>query len=447
MTHLDREGYPRLSDVPNAFHIIAKPHGPICNLNCTYCFYLEKENLYPGKDNFRMPYDVLETFIKKKIKAHQVPQVSFAWQGGEPTLLGVEFFEKVVEFQNKYADGKRIDNGFQTNGVLLNDRWCEFFKKNNFLIGLSIDGPEERHNRYRLNQGGRGSFKQVMRGIDFLKKHNVEFNTLTVVQRDNSQAPLDVYHFLKESGSGFMQFIPIVERTTAAPTDQGLTLISPNYRKSADVTEWSVEAEAYGDFLIAIFDEWVRQDVGNYFVQLFDVALECWMGMPASICVFNETCGTAMAIEHNGDVYSCDHYVYPENHLGNIMEAPLESIISNPLQIKFGQDKLNKLPEFCRKCEVRFACHGECPKHRFIKTPDGEEGLNYLCAGYKKFFNHIDPYMRFMANELRFQRPPANVMAWAAEKDMGFPSYKGGPNDPCPCGSGNKFKKCCGGVS
>jgi uncharacterized protein len=394
-----------------------------------------------------MPDDVLEMFIKKKIQAHQVPQVSFAWQGGEPTLLGVEFFEKVVDYQSKYGDGKKIDNGFQTNGILLNDRWCEFLKTNDFLVGLSIDGPEEIHNRYRVNQGGRGSFKQVMRGLEFLKKHGVEFNTLTVVQRDNSQKPLDVYHFLKEVGSGFMQFIPIVERTTQDPNQDGLKLISPDYRKSAEVTGWSVEASAYGDFLIGIFDEWVRMDVGQYFVQMFDVALESWMGMPASICVFNETCGTAMAIEHNGDVYSCDHYVYPENRLGNIMEAPLDSIISNPLQIKFGQDKRTKLPEYCKQCDVRFACHGECPKHRFIKTPDGEDGLNYLCAGYKKFFNHIDPYMRFMANELKFQRPPANVMAWTAEKDKGFSSLKLSPNDPCPCGSGKKLKKCCGKLS
>ncbi|HEX9654167.1 MAG TPA: anaerobic sulfatase-maturation protein [bacterium] len=429
-----------------AFQIIAKPIGPICNLDCQYCFYLEKEKLYPGNSDFRMPLDVLESFIRQKIAAQDVPEIGFVWQGGEPTLLGVDYFRCVVELQKKYADGKAISNGFQTNGVLLNDAWCEFFAEHDFLIGLSIDGPRELHDRYRVYKGGQPTFDKVMRGLSCLKRHQVEFNTLTVVQRDNSHHPLEVYRFLKEAGSGFMQFIPIVERVTTRPTTNGLDLASPSMREEVTVSEWSVDAEQYGEFLCTIFDEWVKNDVGKCYVQLFDVALGIWMGLGANLCVFRETCGDALAIEHNGDLYSCDHYVYPENKLGNIMESPLASLVYSQQQRTFGADKQARLPSYCLTCEVRFACHGECPKHRFIKTPDGEDGLNYLCAGYKRFFNHIDPYMKFMAGELKHQRPPANVMLWAKEKDNGFPNSHVGRNDPCPCGSGVKFKKCCGSL-
>jgi len=429
-----------------AFHVMAKPIGPICNLDCTYCFYLEKENLYPEKSNFAMPDDVLESYIKQHIEGHKVNQVLFAWQGGEPTLLGVDYFQKVVELQKKYANGKQIENAFQTNGVLLNDEWCSFFAENKFLIGLSIDGPAELHDKYRVNKGGKPSFDKVMRGLDFLKKHKVEFNTLTVLNSDNSRHPLKVYNFLKEIGSGFMQFIPIVERIQDEPLDDQLELISPDNKQKAHLTDWSVNSNQFGVFLSTIFDEWVRNDVGKYFVQIFDIALEAWYGMEPSLCVFRKTCGEAMAIEHNGDLYSCDHYVYPENKLGNIMDEPLLSLVKSEQQYKFGRDKWDTLPQYCLNCEVRFACNGECPKHRFIKTPDGEEGLNYLCAGYKKFFNHIDLYMRFMANELKVSRSPANIMEWVKEKDKGFPSYKVGANDLCPCGSGKKHKKCCGTV-
>ena len=436
-----------MNKASHPFHIMAKPHGPICNLDCSYCFYLEKENLYPDSHDFRMSAEVLETFIKQKITTQPIDQVTFAWQGGEPTLLGLEFFRKIVDLQLKYADGKTIENSFQTNGILLDDTWCSFFKENNFLVGLSIDGPEDRHNRFRLNKGGKGSFKQVVRGLDFLKKHGVEFNTLTVVQRDNSNYPLEVYHFLKEIGSGFMQFIPIVEREVEEPGNTGITLIAPNHDDPSEITPWSVEAKQYGRFLCEIFDEWVRIDVGQSFVQIFDVALEAWVGLNPSLCVFSETCGHAMAIEHNGDLYSCDHYVYPENKLGNIMESELGQLVENDQQIKFGKDKRDNLPQYCLDCDVRFVCNGECPKHRFIKTPEGEGGLNYLCTGYKSFFNHIDPYMRFMAIEIERKQPPANVMNWAKEKDAGFPSLNVGVNEPCPCGSGKKYKKCCGDLT
>lgn len=431
------------------FHLLAKPVGPICNLDCKYCFYLEKENLYPQNKSWAMPEAVLEKYIREYIAAQDSEFVSFAWQGGEPTLLGVKYFRRVVELQKKYAGGKQIENALQTNGVMLNDEWGEFLKTNDFLVGLSIDGTRELHDLYRVDKSGKSSFDRVVRGIEILKKHLVEFNTLTVVHRQNAKYPLEIYRFLKEIGSGFMQFIPIAERVSAQPNPDGLVLISPNDETRAQVSEWSVLPEDYGDFLCAIFDEWVRRDVGKIFVQMFDVALENWLGMPASLCVFRETCGEALAIEHNGDVYSCDHFVYPENKLGNIIDEPLLSLVASPQQAKFGLDKSDALPEYCRRCEVRFACHGECPKHRFTNTPDGEAGLNYLCAGYRKFFNHIAPQMEFMAEQLRFQQPPANVMAWTRARDAQMAianqgKRRAGRNDACVCGSNLKFKKCCG---
>lgn len=437
----------RSRPVPNrlGFHIMSKPAGPICNLDCKYCFYLEKENLYPKTSRWSMSKEVLETYIRQYIEAQSVPVLTFAWQGGEPTLLGVDYFRKVVALEKKYGDGKRIENAFQTNGVLLDDEWCEFLAENKFLVGLSIDGPRQLHDKYRVDKGGQPTFDKVMRGLGYLKKHKVEFNTLTVVQRHNSYHPLEVYRFLKEVGSGFMQFIPIVERIAEVADPDGLVLIAPSSSTSARISPWSVEPLQYGRFLSAIFDEWVRNDVGKYYVQIFDVALESWLGMEPSLCVFRETCGSAMAIEHNGDLYSCDHFVYPENKLGNIMENPLGVLINSQQQWKFGQDKRDTLPRYCRECEVRFACNGECPKHRFIRTPDGEDGLNYLCAGYKKFFKHIDPYMKFMAEQFLQERPPASVMDWVRQRELvELGKNSRGRNDPCPCGSGKKYKKCCG---
>ncbi len=402
--------------MPPAFTVMAKPSGPACNLQCHYCFYTEKQHLFPGNPNPAMPDEILEQFIKQKIEAHASSQVNFAWQGGEPTLLGVSYFERVVELQKKYAKGKSITNSFQTNGVLIDDAWCRFFARNHFLIGISIDGPRHLHDRHRVNKSGHSSFDQVNRALKLLKENRIEFNTLTVVHRDNSGSALEVYNFLKEAGSGYMQFIPIVERMATGERKDGLALVSPDSNEEASVTEWSVDPLQYGRFLSAIFDEWVRHDVGKIFVQHFDVALEIWLGLPASVCVFGRTCGQAAVIEHNGDIYSCDHYVYPENNLGNLLHTPLAEMLVSGQQRKFGKDKLN-LPSACHSCEVRFACNGECPKHRFVQVEGEPHRLNYLCAGYRHFFNHIDPCMRFMANEYGNGRAPANVMNWMKRRD------------------------------
>ncbi len=425
------------------FHIMTKAIGPICNLDCKYCFYLEKEKLYPQVSKWAMSEEVLESYIRQYIEAQPAPVVSFAWQGGEPTLLGVDYFRLVTDLQRRYAGGKQIVNAFQTNGVLLNEAWAEFFRENGFLVGISIDGPRALHDALRVDKGGQPTFDRVMRGIQILKEHKVEFNTLTTVNRANADSPIEVYRFLKEIGSGFMQFIPIVERISREPSSDGLQLVPPDFSGAARVAPWSVDARQFGRFLCRIFDEWVRRDVGRYFVQIFDVSLEMWAGMESSICVFRPTCGAALALEHSGDLYSCDHFVYPENRLGNIMELPLASLVNSEPQQQFGQAKHSALPRYCLDCDVRFACNGECPKHRFITTPEGEPGLNYLCAGYKMFFHHIDPYMRFMAAELAATRSPANVKRWVAAADTHKASGKIGRNGACPCGSGRKFKHCC----
>ena len=378
----------------NSFHIMAKPTGPICNLDCTYCFYLEKEKLYPNNQDWKMSIPILESYTKQYINSQQATDITFSWQGGEPTLLGVDYLKMSVQLQKKYSDGKKIYNTFQTNGVLLDDEWGSFFADNNFLIGLSIDGPREVHDKYRFYKGGQSSFDNVVNSINLLKKYNVEFNILTCVHKFNSYKPLEVYNFLKEMGSGYMQFIPVVERVSSSNSENDLNLASPNCKKKAKVTDWSVEALQYGIFLSTIFDEWVQKDVGKFFVQIFDISLEAWLGQNQSLCVFRPTCGNALALEHNGDLYSCDHYVYAENKLGNILDNLLKSMADSDKQIKFGLDKKMNLPEYCKKCDYLFTCNGECPKNRFISTPDGEEGLNYLCAGYKHFFNHVDIYMK-----------------------------------------------------
>jgi uncharacterized protein len=429
---------------------MVKPFGPICNLECSYCYYLEKESLYPEGTDFRMPPDVLEAFVRQYIESQDTPEVTFAWQGGEPTLLGLGFFREVVRLQETFADGKKISNAIQTNGTVLDDDWCEFFTAHRFLVGLSIDGPRELHDAYRVDKGGKPSFHKVMRGLDFLQKHGTEYNTLTVVNRANSERPLEVYRFLKEIGSRFFQFIPLVEREADAPArEQGLSLSGPPVAgsdpltTSPPVTRWSVEARQYGAFLVQIFDEWVRHDVGQVFVQLFDTTLAGWMGAEPPLCVFAETCGDALVLEHNGDLYSCDHYVYPEYLLGNILDTPMEELVGTPEQVRFGEAKRDDLPRYCLECPVRFVCNGECPKHRISSTPDGDPGLNYLCPAYKRFFTHVTPAMEIMAELLRRRRPPAEIMGMMALQDEAAARETAGRNDPCPCGSGKKFKNCC----
>jgi uncharacterized protein len=401
---------------PTAFHVMTKPIGPLCNLDCKYCFYLEKEKLFPANEKFRMSDEVLEAYIRQYIDGQGTPEVNFAWQGGEPTLLGVDFFRKVVDLQKKYSAGKKVSNALQTNGTLLDDEWGDFLTENKFLVGVSIDGPPKLHDAYRVDKQGEATYDKVIRGIRLLQRHGAEFNTLTVVNRINSRKPLEVYRFLKEIGSGFIQFIPLVERLADAEAVKlGLDLaVPPRVDEGAvrlPVTEWSVEPEQYGIFLTTIYDEWVKQDVGKVFVQLFDVALGNWMGLGSSLCVFSENCGSALAMEHNGDVYSCDHYVYPRYKLGNLLNQDLAAMAGSPEQREFGQAKSATLPEYCRSCEVRFACHGECPKHRFLRTPDGEFGLNYLCRSYKKFFTHIHPSMTKMTALLRTGLPAAKIMS------------------------------------
>ncbi len=422
------------TDALPGFHLLAKPTGAACNLGCKYCFFLSKKNLYP-LSSFRMSDELLETYTRQYIEAQPIAQATFAWQGGEPTLMGLDFFRRSIQYQQKYRRPKMIiQNTMQTNGTLLDDDWCEFFAKNNFLIGLSLDGPRELHDAYRVDKTGKPTFDRVMRAARLLRDHKVDYNILATVHAANANHPLEVYRFLRDKvKANFIQFIPIVERDN----DTG-------YQEGDTVTDRSVKADQYGSFLISVFDEWVKKDVGKTYVQIFDVALAAWAGLPPGICAFSETCGTAMAMEHNGDMYSCDHFVEPKYLLGNINEKHMAQLAASRKQRKFGRDKLDSLPEYCRKCEVRFACNGECPKNRFIQTPDGEPGLNYLCAGYREFFRHIDGPMRFMAHELRMGQAPANIMNFIKDGKISQVICKPGRNDPCPCGSGLKYKKCHG---
>jgi uncharacterized protein len=427
---------------PPRIHVLAKPTGAACNLACQYCFFLDKELLYPGS-RFRMSGKVLETYLRQLVEAHRTPQVTVAWQGGEPTLMGVEFYRRAIELQKQYArPGMTFENTMQTNGTLLDDEWCEFLKENDYLVGISIDGPRELHDTYRVDKGGKPTFDRVMKGLRLLQKYGVEYNVLVAANRTNANHPLEVYKFLRdEAGTSWMQFIPVVERIG----EDGLRL----YQQGTSVSERSVLPEQFGRFLSTIFDEWVRHDVGKIFVQTFEASLRNWMGLPSSgMCVFEETCGLGLALEHNGDLYSCDHFVEPDYLLGNIEETPIGELVAGEKQRKFGGDKLRGLPSYCRQCDVLFACHGECPKNRFLTTPDGEPGLNYLCAGFKAFFHHVDHPMKTMASLMRAGRPASEVMGVLAREEgavLESALAKAGRNDPCPCGSGFKFKHCHGG--
>jgi len=441
---------------PLAFHLLAKPTGAVCNLDCKYCFFLSKEMLYPGS-RFRMADELLETYIRQLLEAQRgAPEVSIAWQGGEPTLMGFDFFKHSIELVDKYSKpGQKVLHTIQTNGTKIDDEFATFFKQHDFLVGLSVDGPQPLHDAYRVNKGGAGTFEQVMRGWDFLQKHGVDVNILCTVHAANADHPLEVYHFFRdELGAQYLQFIPIVERATAETlpvANQGWSERAGGdrtlYQQTGElVTGRSVMPVQYGQFLIAIFDEWVRRDVGKVFVQSFDVALANWIGQP-SLCIFQPTCGNALALEHNGDLYSCDHFVEPAYLLGNIQETHMIELVSSEQQRKFGQDKFDTLPQYCHDCEVLFACYGECPRNRFILTPDGEPGLNYLCAGYKLFFNHIDHSMRIMADLLRRGRyadEVMNILVLEEVQKIQKALKEAHPNDPCPCGSGRKFRQCHG---
>ena len=418
---------------------MAKPTGSACNLSCRYCFFLEKKRLYPGART-RMDDEVLRAYLGQYIEAQQVPYVTVSWQGGEPTLMGLEFFKRSVEIAGECApEGMRVSFTMQTNGTLLDERWCSFFRDNRFLVGLSLDGPREMHDAYRLDTQGRPTFDTVMKAARLLREHDVDFNILCTVHAANAGNPLEVYRFFRdEVETGWIQFVPIVERVN----DNGTTLL----QQGDTVTDRSVEPGRWGDFLLGVFAEWLRQDVGRVHVNFFEAAFASWVGAPAMMCVFEETCGNAMALEYNGDLYSCDHFVEPDYLVGNIMREPMERLVASDRQRLFGEAKRDALPGFCRECAVLFACRGECPKNRFASAPDGEPGLNYLCEGYRAFFHRIDEPMRAMARLYGSARSPAEVMdvLEASERGSERAFARAGRNDPCPCGSGKKFKTCHG---
>ncbi len=389
-------------------YVMLKPIGSVCNLRCKYCYYLDKKQYYPEEKRYVMSDELLERFTQQYIESQTMFEVLFTWHGGETLMRNIDFYKKALAFQQKYARGKRIDNCIQTNGTLLTDDWCRFFKDNNFLVGISVDGPQHCHDKYRRTADGRPSFVQVMKGLELLKKHGVEYNIMGVVNDYNVDYPLEFYHFFKATDSRFIQFAPIVE-------------VMPDGTHAS----WNVPAEKWGDFLIAIFDEWVRNDVGEFYVQYFDATLANWVGEQPGTCIWAKTCGHAGVMEFNGDVYSCDHFVYPEYKLGNIRSKTLMEMMYSNEQLQFGQDKQDKLPQQCKECEFLFACNGECPKNRIIQTSSGENGLNYLCKGYYKYFKHVAPYMDYMKRELLAKRPPASIMD-EVKKNQDSPNARNG---------------------
>ena len=396
-------------------HVVVKPIGPVCNLNCEYCFYLEKQALFGSGEQYRMTKSILARFIDNYISSQPTPVVEFVWQGGEPTLLGIDFFRRVIELQKPYAGQKTISNSLQTNGTLLTDEWCEFLKEHNFMVGISLDGPKKIHDRYRCDRKGKGSFAKVMQGLRLLQKHNIEYNVLACVTRETANQPLDVYRFFRDEGIEFIQFSPVVERLPDERSAQyGLHLAGPPALDSValqtQVTPWTVIPEEYGDFLIAIFEEWVHHDVGKVFVMNFEWAINAWIGNPSPVCIHAKTCGRSLVMEHNGDVFACDHCVYPHYRLGNIMSSRIDAMVEKSLESGLGVFKESALPSRCQECDVLAACHGGCPKHRFAKTDYDEPGLNYLCPGYKNFFHHIPKYLRVMTQLLENNLPLSYIM-------------------------------------
>lgn len=398
---------PMFSPFEEPLYVMLKPAGAMCNLACEYCYYLEKSHMYNEGPKTLMSDSLLEHFVKQYIESQTTPNVLFLWHGGETMMRPLSFYQKALELQKKYARGRMIDNAFQTNGTMLTDEWCRFFKENNWLVGVSIDGPKEVHNAYRQNRLGQPSFDQVMRGINLLNKHGVMWNAMAVVNDLNVKHPQEFYRFFKSIGCRYIQFTPIVERL--AEHEDGRYLATPD-QKDCSLAHFSVTPEDWGDFLCTIFDEWVRNDVGQYFIQIFDATLANWVGVDPGLCTMARSCGHAGVMEFNGDVYSCDHFVFPEYKLGNIRQNTLLEMMYSERQLEFGRMKQGSLPGQCRKCDYLFACNGGCPKDRFAQTVDGEPNLNYLCKGYHQYFKHVAPYMDYMKNELMSQRPPANVM-------------------------------------
>ena len=395
-----------LSPFSRPLYVMAKPASSICNLACDYCYYLEKQELYADTRKRTMSDELTERFIREYIEAQTMDEILFTWHGGEPLMRPIAYYKKVIALQREYGRGRHIENCIQTNGTLINEDWCRLFRENHWLVGLSVDGPKEFHDEYRRTRQGRPTFAKVMRAIEMLNRYGVEWNAMAVVNDFNADYPLEFYRFFKSIGCHYIQFTPIVERRVDG------RLASVLEDRTEEVTEMSVTAEQWGDFLCAVFDEWVRADVGEYFVQIFDSTLANWVGQQPGVCTLAETCGHAGVMEWNGDVYQCDHFVFPEYRLGNIRERSLTEMMYSEKQLRFGADKRDGLPGQCRECEYLFACNGECPKNRFIKTERGERGLNYLCRGYKKFFSHVAPYMDFMKGELLAGREAANVMRW-----------------------------------
>jgi uncharacterized protein len=441
-------GHPPMPDSgPPGFHLLAKPSGSTCNIDCTYCFFLSKEALYPN-DRSRMSTATLEAYIRQLLESHRVPEVTVAWQGGEPTLMKLEFFEHAVELVEKYRrPGQTVKHTFQTNGLLLDDAWCTFFKQHDFLVGLSVDGPRELHDTYRLDRRGKGTFDLVMKGWRALRRHDVDFNILCTVNAANQHHGRAVYRFFRdELGAKWVQFIPIIERATEqtiAIANKGWSEVPGEkrvlYTQTGNlVTERTVGSEQYGTFLIDVFEEWVRRDVGQVYVQLFDVTLEAFFGRHL-LCIHAPTCGYGPALEHNGDLYSCDHFVEPKHLLGNIHKTHMLTMVASPEQRRFGQDKRDTLTRQCQGCKVRNWCNGGCPKDRFALSKDGEPGQNYLCAGLEKFFMHTGPTFNVMAQLYKKGHPPAEVMTSIAALDARRDAYQ-----PCPCGSGSKFRFCHG---
>ncbi|MFC2168113.1 anaerobic sulfatase maturase [Acidobacteriota bacterium] len=399
------------------FQIFAKPAGSLCNLDCVYCYYLNKKQLYSIDHSFRMPYEILEKYIRQHLRASPVPEVRFSWHGGEPTILGLDYFRRIVEFQHKFQSSQqKILNAIQTNGILLNEDWCRFFAEEDFSVGLSLDGPQDIHDSFRLTKDNKPTHKQVMRGYKLLQKHQISNDILCVVNTKSVRFPHQVYEFFKEIGATYVSFLPVVE---------------PSLDEENGVSPLTVTAESWGEFLCTIFDKWVARDIGKIKIQIFEEASRTAFGQEHSLCIFRPICGDIPVIEHNGDFFSCDHFVDTPHLIGNIMDISLVKLLESPKQKAFGQAKLNSLPRTCRECEVRSMCHGECPKNRFLLTSDGEEGLNYLCKGYKRFFNHCSPFVTQVASQ------------WKKQTGIDQNQTTTGRNDPCPCGSGLKYKKCC----